>query len=204
MKQIGNVAALPGIVHVSNCSGNLLFFCSHLPEIIAFQMGTLLGKEVCTKVLLKAVCVLGTFVWVRRACKGRLQKCVRKGSTHLLHCLSFDMKLFMLFQFSWATFPHCLYWPLVGFDLPVLWNTWRSVERAGGGTVVCIIVAGLMWVGSPPMHSTPLSLILCHFGSKASDRMTQEENAYLWLFSRSAKYNVEMTFLTFNIAYINK
>lgn len=62
MKQIGNVAALPGIVHVSNCSGNLLFFCSHLPEIIAFQMGTLLGKEVCTKVLLKAVCVLGTFV----------------------------------------------------------------------------------------------------------------------------------------------
>lgn len=40
MKQIGNVAALPGIVHVSNCSENLLFFCYYLPGIIAFQMGT--------------------------------------------------------------------------------------------------------------------------------------------------------------------
>lgn len=41
MKQIGNVAALPGIVHVSVCCKNLIFFCSYLPEIIAFQMETL-------------------------------------------------------------------------------------------------------------------------------------------------------------------
>lgn len=32
----------------------------------------------------------------------------------------------------------------------------------------------------------------------------QEENAYLWLFWRSAKYNVEKILFTFNIAYINK
>lgn len=78
------------------------------------------------------------------------------------------------------------------------------MERAGGGTVVCIIVAGLMRVRSPPMHSTLLSLILCLFESKASDRIMQEENAYLSLFSRSAKYDVEMTLFTFDTAYINK
>lgn len=144
MKQIGNVAALPGIVHVSTFSENLLFFCSHLPGIIAFQMGILSWQEVWTKVLLKAVCVLGICVWIRSTCKGRLQNEVRKGSSHLLHCFSFDIQLFVLFQLLEPRFP------TVHTDCLLILN-WRSVERAGGGTVVCIIVTGLM--SSEPSHA---------------------------------------------------
>lgn len=46
MKQIGNVAALPGIVHVSISSESLLFFCSCLPGIVAFQMETVVTRDV--------------------------------------------------------------------------------------------------------------------------------------------------------------
>lgn len=85
---------------------NLLFFCSHLPEIIAFQIEILSWEEVWIKVLLKAVCVLGTWVWGRSACKGRLQNWViKERSSHLLHCLSFDIEVFMLFQFLEPPFP---------------------------------------------------------------------------------------------------
>lgn len=68
--------------------------------------------------------------------------------------------------------------------------------------VVCVIVAARMLVVSFPMHSTLLSLALCIFGSKASDMMMQEENTRQGHFARSSKYNVEMVFFMFNIAYI--
>lgn len=93
----------------------------------------------------------------------------------------------------------------VVFELPLLtWNAWRSEERAGGDILVCIIVAVLMLVVRLPMYSTLLSLALCVFGSEASAVMMQEENTRLCHFSRSAKYDVEMMFFTFDIAHINK
>lgn len=180
MKQIGNVAALPGIVHVSDSYKEMLFFSSYLPVMIAIQMGTPLWGGVWTKVV---------------GCKAKLSE--REASTYFVDCLltwSFFSITLCCFSLLEPPFPHCSYCLFLGF-----W--FASVvlecieERRGGVIVACIIVAVLMVVVSFPTHLTLLSLALCNFGSKASDMVMQEENTRLGHFSRSSKYNVEMIIL---------
>lgn len=132
----------------------------------------------------------------------------REVSTYFIDCVWHEAFL-ALFYAVWVCLSHlspaAYIVSLLFIELPLLtWNAWRSEERAGGGIVVCIIVAALMLVASLPMHSTLLSLALCIFGSKASDMMMQEKNTRLSHFSRSSEYNVEMIFFMFNILYINK